>query len=141
MDSFTHCDFSMACEICDMLNNEELTIIRNEKFVVVHNPRPFNNGHLIIAPVQHVSINEIDQSLLIELMDLTKKLVAILQEIYNPHGFNVGISLKPHVYIQVVPRWNGDVSFMTLFYNVKVVPETVTESVSRIRNAVRMYGL
>ncbi|WP_243666854.1 hypothetical protein [Vulcanisaeta sp. JCM 16159] len=64
-----------------------------------------------------------------------------MAKIYNPHGFNVAISLTPHVHTQVVPRWNGDVSFMTLFYNVKVVPETVRDSVSRIRNAVREYGL
>ncbi|WP_252900393.1 hypothetical protein [Vulcanisaeta sp. JCM 14467] len=79
--------------------------------------------------------------MLIELMDMTKKIINILGKVYNPHGFNVGISLTPHMYIQVVPRWNGDVSFMTLFYNVKVVPETVRDSVSRIRDAVREYGL
>ena len=115
--------------------------MKNEKIIVLHNPHPFNNGHLIIAPIEHQSINEISASMLIELMETTKKFINILGRVYNPHGFNVGISLAPHVYIQVVPRWNGDVSFMTLFYNVKVVPETVRDSVSRIRDAVREYGL
>ncbi len=131
----------MGCEICDMINNEELIIIKNEKIVVLHNPRPFNNGHIIITPIKHQSIDEAEESLLFELMELTKKFVNILQRVYNPHGFNIGLSLKPHMYVQVVPRWNGDVSFMTLFYNVKVVPETVKDSVARIRDAVREYGI
>ncbi len=127
--------------ICEMGSNEELIIMRNREVVVFHNPQPFNNGHLIIALLEHKSINEIDKSLLTELMDTTRKFVEILQRVYNPHGFNIGISLAPHVYIQVVPRWNGDVSFMTLFYNVKVVPETVKDSVSRIKSAARKYGI
>ncbi len=129
------------CDICELMSNEELIILKNERVVVLHNPRPFNNGHLIIAPIKHQSINEISGSLLIELMDTAKKLINILERVYNPHGFNVGILLAPHVHIQVVPRWNGDVSFMTLFYNVKVVPESVKDSVSKIRGAVRKYGL
>ncbi|MGC8607307.1 MAG: HIT family protein [Vulcanisaeta sp.] len=131
----------MNCEICDLMGNEELIIMKNERIIVLHNPHPFNNGHLIIAPIRHQSINEISESLLIELMEITKRFINILGRVYNPHGFNVGISLTPHVHVQVVPRWNGDVSFMTLFFNVKVVPETVRESVSKIRNAVREYGL
>ena len=131
----------MKCDICELINNEELIIMRNERIAVLHSPRPFNNGHLIIAPIRHQSITEIGESLLTELMDVTRRFVDILGRVYNPHGFNIGISLTPHVYIQVVPRWNGDVSFMTLFHNVKVVPETVRDSVSRIRNAVREYGL
>ncbi|WP_243678290.1 HIT family hydrolase [Vulcanisaeta distributa] len=131
----------MGCEICELMSNEELIIMKNERIIVLHNPHPFNNGHLIIAPIKHQSINEISASLLIELMDMTKKFINILGRVYNPHGFNVGIALTPHVNIQVVPRWNGDVSFMTLFYNVKVVPETVRDSVSKIRSAVREYGL
>ncbi|WP_245522568.1 HIT family protein [Vulcanisaeta distributa] len=131
----------MNCEICELMNNEELIIIKNEKIVVLHNPHPFNNGHLIIAPIKHQAINEISTSTLVELMDMAKKFINILERVYNPHGFNVGISLAPHVSIQVVPRWNGDVSFMTLFYNIKVVPETVKDSVNRIRSMVREYGL
>nr|KJR72564.1 MAG: HIT family hydrolase [Vulcanisaeta sp. AZ3] len=123
------------------MGHEELIIMKNRKTVVLHNPRPFNNGHLIIAPVEHLSINEIDQSLLTELLDLARRFTAILQRVYNPHGFNIGVSLKPHIYIQVVPRWNGDVSFITLFYDVKVVPETVRDSVSRIKDAVMRYGV
>ncbi|BDR92060.1 HIT domain-containing protein [Vulcanisaeta souniana] len=131
----------MKCMVCEMSSNEELIIMRNREVVVFHNPQPFNNGHLIIALLEHRSINEIDKSQFTELMGITRKFVGILQRVYNPHGFNIGISLSPHVYIQVVPRWNGDVSFMTLFYNVKVVPETVKDSVSRIKSAVREYGI
>ncbi|WP_243666853.1 HIT family protein [Vulcanisaeta sp. JCM 16159] len=63
----------MGCEICELMRNEELVIIRNERIIVLHNPHPFNNGHLIIAPIMHQSINEIDESLFTELMDMTKK--------------------------------------------------------------------
>jgi len=127
----------MTCEVCETLKNERLVVYRDGPIVVLHNPHPFNNGHLIITISSHKSIDEIDKSLFIELMDTAKKFTAILQRVYNPHGFNIGISLKPHVYIQLVPRWSGDVSFVTLFYNIKVVPETIEDSINRIKSAVR----
>jgi ATP adenylyltransferase len=127
----------MTCEVCEILKNERLVVYRDGQIVVLHNPHPFNNGHLIITISSHRSIDEIGKSLFIELMGTAKKFTAILQRVYNPHGFNIGISLKPHVYIQLVPRWSGDVSFVTLFYNIKVVPETIEDSINRIKSAVR----
>lgn len=128
------------CDICGIIRNEDLVILRDDDFIVVHSPKPFNNGHLVVAPLRHVSINELDDYSLARLFIITKKLVDLLQRVYSPHGFNIDIVPSPHMHIQIVPRWEGDISFVALFHGLKTVPESLRDSVEKLRRAVMEYG-
>jgi len=78
---------------------------------------PVNEGHALIIPKRHTA-NYFDLSLeeqkdCIELLNRVKDIV---QEKYNPAGFNVGININevagqsvPHVHIHLIPRYEGDV--------------------------------
>jgi ATP adenylyltransferase len=109
---------------------------------VILNRYPYNNGHLMVAPYRHVaSLAGATEEELTELMRFTRDAELALTEAYQPQGINVGINLgRPagagvvdHVHIHLVPRWNGDTSFMSVIGNVRVLPEELESTAKRLR--------
>jgi ATP adenylyltransferase len=44
-----------------------------------------------------------------------------------------GAGVTGHVHVHVVPRWSGDVNFMPLLSETKVISEHLTETYCRLR--------
>ena len=109
--------------------------------MVMMNRFPYNNGHLLVAPVKHVSSFEyLDDEEALDLMRMVQKAIGILKEVMNPEGFNVGVNigrvagagLEEHMHFHVVPRWNGDTNFMTVLGDVRVIPEHIKETYRKL---------
>ena len=74
-------------------------------------------------------------------MDLAKRAQGLLQEIYRPHGFNLGMNLggaagagvSDHLHLHVLPRWTGDANFMTVVGGTRVIPEDLRATYGRLR--------
>jgi len=121
---------------------DDLVLIRGRVTYVILNLYPYNNGHLMVTPVRHVanlaSTTSEEQA---ELMRLTRHAEMALTEAYKPQGINVGINLgRPagagiadHLHVHLVPRWNGDTNFMTVVGNVRVLPEDLAATATRLR--------
>ena len=104
-------------KLCPFCNLEREKILESELSFAIYDGFPVNEGHALIIPKRHTA-NYFDLSLeeqkdCIELLNLVK---AIVQEKYNPAGFNVGININeaagqtvPHVHIHLIPRYEGDV--------------------------------
>jgi ATP adenylyltransferase len=116
--------------------------VRGVQAYAILNRYPYNNGHLMIAPFRHVpSLATATDEELGELMQLTRDAEVALTEAYQPHGINVGINLgRPagagivdHVHVHLVPRWNGDTSFISVIGNVRVLPEELGDTAKRLR--------
>lgn len=137
---------SSACVFCDALSNgDELVAWIGERAFVILNKFPYNNGHLMVVPKRHVPrLSDLEPAELLEIMTLSQGAERALGTIYAPHGFNLGINLgrsagagiADHLHLHVVPRWDGDTSFMTVFGETRVLPEELPVTVARIREAL-----
>jgi ATP adenylyltransferase len=141
-----------ACFLCGLAadlqeDQHNLVLARADRVFVLMNLYPYNSGHLMVAPYQHCGdLAMLDPSTSSEMMHLTQRCVSVLQAVYRPHGFNIGMNLgKPagagvpdHLHIHVVPRWNGDTNFMPVVGQTKVLPELLRETSARL--APRLAG-
>ncbi|MBI5638800.1 MAG: HIT domain-containing protein [Nitrospirae bacterium] len=127
-----------ACLFCDKLENvrdrENLVLFRSSHTFVVMNPYPYNNGHLMVLPYQHVpTLEDLGDEVLLDFMKVTRYSLDALKKAFMPEGFNVGINfgkvagagLGEHLHLHIVPRWGGDASFMTVVGEVRVIPEHI----------------
>lgn len=139
------------CIFCSAARSEgdRLVVVRGERAYALLNRYPYTSGHTMVAPYAHVAdLGELDPATLTEIMTLTQKVVAALQSVYRPHGFNLGFNLgeaagagiADHLHMHIVPRWRGDTNFMTVNADVRVVPEELDETCTKLRKVMEVSG-
>ncbi len=120
-------------------------LLRAEHNYVLLNRYPYTSGHLMIAPYAHVAtLEETDPKILEEMMRLAQRAEAALRAIYHPGGVNVGINIGKaagagvagHIHMHVLPRWAGDVNFMTVVGETRVLPEDLETAWGKLRKAL-----
>lgn len=137
------------CIFCDKLKDdrdaENHLLARRELCFVLLNIFPYNSGHLMVAPNRHVSdITELTSEESLALFHLTQEMVDLMRRVMGPHGFNIGINLgrvagagyPGHFHIHIVPRWDGDTSFMPVIGDVKVVSESLDRTYAKLKEAL-----
>ena len=138
---------SQGCFLCDYLEDpdhdkENLVLWRTERSIVVFNKFPYNNGHLLIAPVRHIgNLDEADDAELLELMKLTRDCQKALRAAIGPHGFNVGMNfgrcagagLPEHAHLHIVPRWDGDTNFMHICSDTDIISQSLIELYDQLK--------
>jgi len=141
---------SSGCVFCEILNgsasDEEKFILKRAEFnFVILNIYPYATGHLLIVPYAHIAkLNEIDKPTSDELMDITKSSQRALGEVYQPEGFNLGMNLGKsagagvagHLHMHVLPRWPGDVNFMTSVAQTRTIPEDLRTTYDKLRDKI-----
>lgn len=135
-----------ACVFClpeDRGEDEErLVLHRGTRAFVIMNRYPYNNGHLLVCPFRHVSeLTDLEQEEAHEVMDLVQRCSGILKRHFNCEGINVGLNLGKaagagigeHLHFHLVPRWNGDSSFIAVMDEVRTVPQHIRETYTALR--------
>ncbi len=129
---------------------EDLVLWRGECGFVLLNLYPYNNGHLMVVPYEHVpSIEDLSVDVLTRLMEMVQKSMAVLRCAMHPDAFNVGLNIGAaagagiieHVHIHVVPRWNGDTNFMPVLAGTRVVPDFLEHTYELLQQAARELGI
>jgi ATP adenylyltransferase len=138
---------SSDCIFCSKpaLSDEEAFIVhRGSGCYVILNAFPYTNGHVMVAPYQHLGdLRDLQPDTASELMALTQRALAAIEAVYGPDGFNLGINLGEaagagfagHVHMHVVPRWKGDTNFMPVVGDTRVMPEALPDSWRRLQEA------
>lgn len=98
----------------------------------------------MIVPYLHAAtLNEVPSDALSELMKLTQRAECALVEVYRPKGINVGMNIGEcagagiagHIHMHVLPRWPGDINFMTAIGETRVLVEDIATTYAKLKNA------
>ena len=117
--------------------DEFMVVYRGNYSFIMLNAYPYNSGHLMVCPYDHVGdISAVNKKTLNEMMELCIKSKEVLVEVMNPNGFNIGFNLglpagaglEEHIHMHIVPRWIGDTNFMPVLGNTRVVPQALKET-------------
>jgi ATP adenylyltransferase len=141
-------DNEEQCIFCAALNagDDEAALIvhRGDRCFVILNKFPYTNGHLMVAPYEHVdSLEALDPETSAELIALAQRGINALRASYSPHGYNVGVNqgrvagagVEHHIHMHVVPRWGGDTNFMPVLGDTRVMNQTLEDSYETVRGA------
>ena len=131
-------DVGDDCFLCrglaDADDRANLIVLRTPRTAVVLNRYPYNNGHLLVAPLAHkATLADLDPAELLELQETLRRMIAVLDGAMKPDGYNVGLNLgkvagaglPAHLHWHVVPRWNGDTNFMPVLTDVRVIVQSL----------------
>lgn len=120
---------------------EGLVLFSGAVSTVMLNKFPYNSAHLLISPARHVAnVEELTPEEALDSFRLLRHAITVLKKEYNPAGFNVGMNLggaagagiEAHLHTHVVPRWNGDMNFMPVLSDTKVIPEHIQSTLKRL---------
>jgi len=130
-----------TCFLCDYrdqpFTNDATNYVvqRGEQTLTVLNRYPYNNGHLLIAPREHIAtLEEVDDETALEISRTLCRMTSLLKQVLNAQGFNIGLNLGEvagaglpgHLHWHIVPRWSGDSNFMTVTADTNVIPQSLT---------------
>jgi ATP adenylyltransferase len=136
-----------GCVFCQMAaadNDNNQIIARSTHVFVTLNLYPYNNGHLMVIPYEHVSTPEdLPPDVLTDQMLTVNRALAVLRKVYNPPAFNLGANLgaaagagiAEHYHFHIVPRWPGDTNFMTIVGETRVIPDTLENTYRELKQA------
>jgi ATP adenylyltransferase len=124
-----------ACFLCrdvaDAADRENLVVYRGRHSLAILNRYPYNNGHMLVAPREHLArLDQLSAETHAEAIAMISKLVTVIEQTMNAEGFNVGLNLgraagagvPGHLHWHLVPRWSGDTNFMPVLGGVDVIP-------------------
>jgi ATP adenylyltransferase len=121
-----------------------LIVHRGERCFVILNRFPYTNGHLMIAPYQHLAtLPELDAETVAEMMGLAQQAITVLDERFEPQGYNAGVNqgriagagYENHIHLHVVPRWSGDTNYMPVLADTRVMPQTLEQTYEVLKGA------
>lgn len=140
------CVFCKALDESVEHDQENFIVYRATETFAIMNIYPYNVGHLMVLPRQHLStLSQLPKSAQVELMILTTYFTEILEEVLNPAGFNVGLNIgkaagagiDTHLHIHIVPRWVGDSNFMPVVGYTRVLPQELGDTYEKIAQKVK----
>jgi len=143
-----------GCFLCANAANpaadqENFVLWRTTRSMVVLNMFPYNNGHVLIAPLRHVAdLDALDEQEMLDVMRLIRDAQAVLSEAVHPNGFNVGMNfgrcagagLPGHMHIHIVPRWDGDTNFMAVTAGTDVISQSMKELYDELQKTSARLG-
>ncbi|KPK65902.1 MAG: HIT family hydrolase [Planctomycetes bacterium SM23_32] len=136
-----------ACFLCEAAaapdDRRRLVLWRGTTSFCLMNCWPYNNGHLMVAPLAHKGdLGDLSEEELLEQMRLVRRCCRGLTALMSPAGFNIGLNLGKaagagvpgHMHWHVVPRWEADTNFMPVVADTKVIPQSLDELWQQLRD-------
>ena len=135
-----------GCLFCSLLADDDdrgnLILARGPLVSAVMNRYPYTNGHLIILPNRHVALfSELSPGEGAAMLAGAAAAERAFSEAMNAGGINggwnvgrcAGAGVEGHLHLHMLPRWPGDVNFMTSVMDTRVVSESLESSFERLK--------
>lgn len=136
-----------GCFLCRYRDNPNadaanMVLWRGEHSFALLNRFPYTGGHSMIAPYAHVSeLGGLNSIAMVEIFRFLRDMQRILGQALRADGFNIGMNigrcagagLPGHLHVHIVPRWNGDTNFMSVFGGARVIPQSLESLYSLLR--------
>jgi ATP adenylyltransferase len=142
---------SGGCIFCAALaaddDRKHLVLLRSPGAFLILNAHPYTPAHLMVVVDRHIAtLAAATAEERAQLMQLVVVATTALTAEYRADGFNIGINegrvagagIADHLHVHVVPRWHGDLNFMPVLGEVRVLPEALDATWERLRG--RLHG-
>ncbi|MEW6069512.1 MAG: HIT domain-containing protein [Candidatus Thermoplasmatota archaeon] len=119
-------------------------ILKRNPTVYLH-PNPYNRGHVVIQSEKHVEFENIDLSEFLKIFVTTIELKKVIEEIYSPAGFNLGMNIgevpnsSEHLQLHLVPRYVPESGFMEVIGNTRVIIESLEQTYEKIKKILSSW--
>ncbi|MBI4236901.1 MAG: HIT domain-containing protein [Deltaproteobacteria bacterium] len=140
-----------GCVLCGLVaaeaegtDRERLVLWRGRSVYCVMNLYPYNAGHVMLVPNQHVAdLATLSREAQGELIWLVGETVRIHREVLQSEGANCGMNIEKaggagfpdHLHFHVVPRWQGDTNFFPVLAQSKSMPECLDQTYAQLQPA------
>jgi ATP adenylyltransferase len=133
-----------AIEAGDLSDETAFVVHRGEHAFAVLNAYPYGSGHLLVMPYREVGdLESLSTEESADVWRLINQAVLAIKVAYRPEGVNVGFNLgraagagvPSHLHGHVLPRWDADSNFMTTVAEARVLPEPLSVSWAKLRDA------
>lgn len=117
-------------------------IVRNEHGLILLNAFPYSNGHLLVALGDaRPTLLDYESDQRAAFWNLIEIAADLMQRTLEPQGINFGINqgrasgagVPQHLHAHLVPRWGGDVNFMSTVAQIRVIPSSLDAMAARFR--------
>lgn len=130
------------CPAGKHLDEKRLIVHRTPFSLVMLNRYPYSYAHLMIAPARHVQdVSKLKPEEMKDIFHNMGQSINVLKEAFRPKGFNVGMNLGQvggagilhHLHFHIIPRWKGDMNFMPILAEVRIIPEHLKQTYAKLR--------
>jgi len=137
-----HCVFCQKLTEGPEHDRENYVLLRALNTFAVLNLYPYNNGHLLLVLNRHQpALSDCSAEELAEMGELLQALESTLLKAYQPDGINCGYNggacagagVPEHFHFHMLPRWNGDTSFMTAIGETRIMPQDLRTTYEQLK--------
>ncbi len=126
-------------------DKSHLVLKRGKSAFLIVNRYPYAAGHLMAIPYRRVAgMEELSDSERLEIWELAVVAQRALRTALRAEGFNVGANLgtcagagfAEHFHLHIVPRWSGDMNFMPILSETRIIGQALADLYDRLKEAL-----
>lgn len=120
-------------------------LVRTGDGMILLNGYPYANGHLLVALGEaRPRLLDYDPTQRAAFWGLVDRAMDLMERTLRPQGVNVGVNqgraagagIPQHLHAHLVPRWGGDVNFISTVAGIRVIPSSLDAMAERYRAVV-----
>lgn len=137
------CPFCNAAASCD--DTKHLVLARRGDVLIMLNRYPYNAGHILVIPACHEGDpTQLTPELRTALAEAVNESILAVRKALSCDGVNVGMncgkasggSIPEHLHWHILPRWQGDTSFLPTLANTKLISDDLLQLYEQLREQI-----